>query len=65
MAPHRDRYAHLAPQRPRECHTEAGVPKVRYVESRARAAAAKFEGYHAYECSHCGWWHVGSDRRDT
>lgn len=57
-----DRYWHLAPRKPRDCFKADGTPKVRYSEPMAEQKAAEHEGYHAYECPHCGWWHCGSDR---
>lgn len=56
-----DKYAHLRPRLPRSCHRRDRTPKVRMTEERARATAARWPGYHAYQCPHCGWWHTGQD----
>lgn len=62
MPPHKDRYKHLAPKRPRECYREDGVLKLRLSETDARERSRSWPGYHAYECSTCGWWHLGADK---
>ncbi len=62
MARHRDKYAHLRPKLDRQCHRNDRVPKARMAEPAARAAAARLDGYHAYECPLCGTWHIGNDR---
>lgn len=56
-----DKYAHLRPHRPRECHRADHVPKRRYTQEQAEAVAAEpgHEGTHAYRCGTCGSWHVG------
>jgi hypothetical protein len=46
-------------RRDRQCHRGDGVPKARLTETAARDLAAQWYGYNAYECSSCGWWHVG------
>lgn len=57
-----DKYAHKAPRRPRQCYKADGTRKVRWSEPQAVERAAEFEGYHAYRCPTCNWWHIGRER---
>jgi len=59
-----DKYRHLRPKRPRSCHNADGRPKVPLDEGLAETLARfRGDGYHHYECPHCGRWHIGREKQ--
>lgn len=56
-----DKYAHLRPRRDRQCYRADGMPKFRHPNKvLADEVAERYEDYHSYQCTRCGFWHVGS-----
>lgn len=61
-----DKYAHLRPRRDRQCYRSDGMPKFRHPNRvLADAVAERYENYHSYQCTICGFWHVGSYFTDS